>query len=198
MKQVTQLLLISLLVIYSTAVSAQGCSKGIEAAITTASVKITDIKDPVLSAMKGDGITGYEGGLFLKFSIAMLYVKPKVLFHYEEGAVNYTLNETEQSSTFSTGKILVPVLIGVKFLPPVLGIEAGPMFNYAVFTTKNFEGQKVDIAKSGIGYRIGLSADLSVLNLTVSYQGVKNNGSSTNIASYQSPDALVFGLGLKF
>src|SRR5256885_3486695 len=88
MKQLTSLALISLLFIYSSSVSAQGISKGIEAAFTTSTVKITDIPTipgKAISAINGDGITGYEGGLFLKFSLAMLYVKPKLLFHYEQG-----------------------------------------------------------------------------------------------------------------
>jgi hypothetical protein len=198
MKISIKLFLFALLLSLSSQLFAQGLSKGIEAAVTTSTIKISDIDNNTLSSIKGDNIMGYEGGIFLKFSVAMLYVKPKFLFHYEEGKLNYTLNTIEQNVTFSAGKVLVPVMIGYKFLPPVLNLEAGPVFNYLVFATKNFEGNKVDIEKAGLGYRVGLSADFSILNVAISYQGVKNNGSSTDLATYQSPNALVFGVGIKF
>jgi len=197
MKLTIRLTLISVLLFSSASSFAQSFAKGIEAAVTTSSVKITDIEDKAVSTIKGDGIMGYELGMFFRFKVAMLYLKPKVLFHYEEGKLNYTINTVQQSTTFSSGKILVPVLLGYNFIP-VLSLEAGPVFNYVVFATKNFEGEKVDVQKSGIGYRIGLNAEIKILNLTVSYQGVKNNGSSTSIATYDSPNAFVFGVGIKF
>jgi hypothetical protein len=197
MKRTIQLTLISVLLFSSASSFAQSLTKGIEAAITTSTVKISELEDKAVSAMEGDGIMGYEGGFWLRFKLAMLYIKPKVLFHYEEGKVDYTINYAAQSATFAAGKVLVPVLIGYKFIP-VLGIEAGPVFNYVVFATKDFDGEKVDVQKSGIGYRIGLSAEIKILHLTLSYQGVKNNGSSTSIATYDSPNAFVFGVGLAF
>jgi len=200
MKTLIRISLPTLLFLYTTSLFAQGISKGIEVAITTSTVKIADIDNKLITAIKGDGIMGYEAGLFLKFSTPILYVKPKLLFHYEEGDLKYYIEGTtaEQSTKFSSGKVLVPVLIGFKIIPPVLNLEAGPVFNYVVFATKNFEGNKVDVSKAGIGYRVGLSADLSILNLAVSYQGVKNSGSSTSLASYQTPNTLVFGIGIKF
>jgi hypothetical protein len=198
MKIRSKLFLFAFALLLSNQSFAQGLSKGIEVAVTTSTIKISDIDDNVINSIKGDNILGYEAGLFLKFSVAVLYVKPKVLFHYEEGDLNYTINTTEYSTKFSGGKLLVPVLIGYKFLPPVLNIEAGPVFNYLVFATKNFEGNKVDVEKAGLGYRVGLSADLSILNVGISYQGVKNNSSASDVASYQAPNTLVFGLGIKF
>jgi hypothetical protein len=186
-----------LMVVVCSNAFAQSFSKGLEAAITTSTVKISDIKDQSISSIKGDAVTGYEGGLWLRLKLGPLYVKPKLLFHYEEGKLDYTVNAAALSTTLSAGKILVPVLFGFKIIPPVLSLEAGPVYNYVVFATKNFEGNKVDIEKNGFGYRIGLNAEFSILNLTVSYQGIKNN-SSSGLASYSTPNMIVFGVGIKF
>jgi hypothetical protein len=198
MKTTIRLSFILLLISCTSSLSAQKLSGGFEAAVSTSSVKITDVHSAGLNTIKGKGIMGYEGGVLMRINVLVLYVKPKALFHYEEGELDYTVNLVEQSTTFSAGKILIPVLIGYKFLPPVLSLEAGPVFNYLVFATKNFEGNTVDLQKSGLGYRVGLNAQLSIINLTISYQGIKNKGSSTNISSYSAPDALVFGVGLIF
>jgi hypothetical protein len=175
----------------------QGIDKGLEGAITTSTVKITDIKDADGVTLKGDAIMGYEGGFWLRVKLGPLYVKPKLLFHYEEGKLDYTVNATAHNVTFSAGKVLVPVLLGFKFLPPVLSLEAGPVFNYVVTATKEIEGQDLDISKSGLGYRVGLNAEFSIIGITVSYQGVKN-ASSGSLAGYDTPNMLVFGVGIKF
>jgi hypothetical protein len=174
----------------------QSVAAGVEAAVTTSTVKISDIDGQTVSSIKGDGIMGYEGGFWLRLKLGPLYAKPKALFHYEQGDLDYTVNATKLSTTFSAGKILVPVLFGFKIIPPVLSLEAGPVYNYVVSATKNFEGHKVDVSKSGLGYRIGLNAEFSILNVTVSYQGVKNK-SSSSLAGYETPNTFVFGVGIK-
>ena len=170
---------------------------GIEGAITTSSVKITDIKDQFTEAIKGNDILGFEAGIFLRAGLGPLYIKPKLLLDYQGGTLSYNMSEADQSVTFYAGKVLVPVLVGYKFLP-ALGLEAGPVFNYLLFSKKDFNGNHVDLEKSGIGYRIGLNAELSILNLTLSYQGIKNNGSVTSAATYQTPDQLILGIGIQF
>ena len=170
---------------------------GIEGAITTSSVKITEIKNQFTDDVKGNNIMGFEAGMFLKAGFGPLYVKPKLLLDYQRGTLSYQENDAEQNVTFHAGKVLIPVLFGLKFLP-VVSLEAGPVFNYLLFSTKDFNGNHVDLERGGMGYRIGLNAELSMLNITLSYQGIKNNGSVTSSASYQTPDQLILGLGIQF
>jgi hypothetical protein len=196
MKKITTISLILFSLLCSSAAKAQ-LKFGGEIAITTSSVKITDIKDEFTDAVKGNNIIGYEGGIFLRVSIGPLYVKPKLLLDYQSGTLFYTSHGVEQSVNFHGGKVLIPVLVGFKFLP-VLSLEAGPVYNHFLFATKDFNGNHLDLEQGGLGYRIGLNAELGILNLTVSYQGIKNSGSATSAASYQSPDQLIFGLGIEF
>jgi hypothetical protein len=191
---------LSLLIITSLLFSSNSKAQlagGIEGAITTSSVKITDIKNQFTEAVKGNGILGFEAGVFLRVSLGPIYVKPKLLLDYQSGTLNYTVNTEDQTVTFYAGKLLIPVLVGYKFLP-VLALEAGPVFNYLIFSKKDFNGNNVDLEKSGLGYRIGLNAELSMLNIGISYQGIKNSGSATSSASYQTPDQLVLGIGIQF
>src|SRR6185369_8305167 len=160
-------------------------------------VKISEIDNKFTEVIKGSGITGFEAGLFLRQTLGPVYIKPKLLLDYQRGELQFIEGEAEHSVNFNAGKILIPVLVGFKFIP-ILSLEGGPVFNHILFVTKDFDGNHVDIKKDGIGYRIGLNAELSILNLTVSYQGIKNNGSITSSSSYQTPDQLVFGIGLGF
>jgi hypothetical protein len=196
MKSVIRNVIVILCLSYGSSLKAQ-IAGGIEGAITTSSVKISEVKNHFTDAVKGNGIMGFEGGVFLKVGLGPLYIKPKLLLDYQGGTLSYQANEAEQNVSFYAGKVVVPVLAGYKFLP-VLGVEAGPVFNHLIFAKKDFNGNHIDLEKSGIGYRIGLNAELGMLNLTLSYQGIKNNGSPTSFASYETPNQLILGLGIQF
>ncbi len=196
MKTIVRSLLLTICLLYCHTSKAQ-IAGGIEGAITTSSVKISEIKNQFTEVIKGDGIMGFEAGIFLRGSLGPLYIKPKLLLDYQKGTVTYVVNEAKENITFYAGKVLVPVLVGYKIFP-VLGVEAGPVFNYLLFSKKDFNGNHVDLKKSGMGYRIGLNAELSIFNLTLSYQGIKNNGSYVSEASYETPDQIVIGLGIQF
>ena len=188
---------LTMLVLFCALRSSAQVSGGIEAAVTTSSIKIADIKNDFTNAINGNSIFGYEAGVFLHASIGPLYVKPKLLLDYQQGTLSYIANETNQNVTFHAGKMVIPVLFGFNFFPS-LSLEAGPVYNYLLFETKDFNGTQVDIAKSGLGYRIGACAQLGILGITASYQGLKNPGSSTSTASYSTPNQFILGLGLEF
>jgi hypothetical protein len=196
MKTVIRNFLIALCLVQPDFLNAQ-IAGGIEGAITTSSVKITQIKDQLTEAVKGNDVRGFEAGVFLRAGCSHLYIKPKLLFDYQRGTLSYQVNEEKQDVTFYAGRILVPVLIGYKILP-FLGIEAGPVFNSLLFSKKDYIGNEIDLKKSGMGYRFGLNAEVSILNLTLSYQGIKNSGDPLSSASYETPDQFILGLGLQF
>jgi hypothetical protein len=177
-------------------VHGQSIAPGIEAAITTSKIRISDIQQ-IESEIKGNGILGFEAGVFLRGSIGPIYIKPKALLDYQGGSLQFNMNNEEQNVSFHIGRVLIPVLVGFKFLP-VLGIEAGPVYNHILYATKDVNGNRLEMKKDGIGYRIGLNASLSKLNLTISYQGIKNSGSFASAASYQTPNQMVFGVGFEF
>jgi len=197
MKTLMKMVIVSACLISTSVVKAQGLSGGIEGAFTTSSVKISEIGQSFTDAINGDGIKGFEAGLFLNQDLGPLYIKPKLLLDYQSGPMKYSIDEVDHEVHFQAGKLLIPVLIGFRFFP-ALGIEAGPVYNHILFVTNDFNGYEVDVKKDGIGYRIGLNARLSILNLTVSYQGLKNNGSVTSSSTYQTPNQLIFGVGLQF
>jgi hypothetical protein len=197
MKNLIKIVVVSLCLMSASALKAQGLSGGVEGAFTTSSVKISEIGHSFTDAINGSGIKGFEAGLFLNQDLGPFYIKPKLLLDYQSGPMKYSVDEVDQEVHFQAGKLLIPLLVGFRFFP-ALGIEAGPVYNHILFVTNDFNGYQVDLKKDGIGYRVGLNARLSILNLTVSYQGLKNNGSVTSASTYQTPNQLIFGVGLQF
>ena len=178
-------------------VSAQSLTGGITAGVSTGSVKITDIPDGFINVIKGNNITGFNAGVFAKLSISPFYIKPQLLLNYRHGSLDvYKSDASIGSNDFSMEKLEIPLIFGFKILGP-LNLEAGPLYNYILNSTNDFNGTDVQLSKSGLGYRAGASLDFGKLNLYVHYQGITNNsGSSTDVSTYQSPYELIFGLGL--
>lgn len=180
----------------ATGLHAQMLSGGITAGVSTGSAKIYDIPGGLVNVIKGNNIMGFNAGVFAKLDLSPFFIKPQLLLNYRYGSLDiYIADAIVSSKDFSMEKIEIPLLFGFKVLGP-LNIEAGPVYNYILHSTNDFNGNNVKITKSGLGYRAGVSADLGKLNLFIHYQGITNKTSgSTDVSTIQSPYELVFGLG---
>src|SRR5437660_994596 len=116
MKKGIMLIVLMTSLFAGSSLKAQLLSAGVEGAVTTSSVRISDIKNEFTDAIKGTGILGFEAGFFARSGIGPVYIKPKLLLDYQGGTLQYNLNQEEQNVTFRAGKLLVPVLVGFKFI----------------------------------------------------------------------------------
>jgi hypothetical protein len=186
-----------ILIIASSKVNAQ-INAGIFAAFTTSSVKIDDIPSDFTNTIEGSDLKGFEAGLFLKGRITAFYIKPMALLHYSHGNISADMKDANAvTEGFSLSKFEIPILAGLNIIGP-LSIEAGPVFNYLITSTDNFNGHEITLDKSGSGYRAGISAEFNRISLTISYQGIRNNNSSSAVSALKIPNELIFGAGLKF
>ena len=196
MKTIIKTILIILFIASQT--SAQMLSGGIAAGVSTSSVKITEIHTGFGDVITGHDIHGFEAGLFARAGFDPFYVKPLLLLNYRQGTVDvYSADVVMESADYTMSRLLIPVMFGFKIIGPA-GIEAGPVYNYVISSTKNIGGNEVKVMKNGLGYRVGAAAEFGRLILNVSYQGIKNNASGAQgISSYASPNELIFGIAVK-
>lgn len=187
-----------LLMVFAVQTSAQKISGGIQAGITTGSVKITGIPNSFVNTIKGDNIMGYEAGLFLKLGIGPFYVKPELLMNHRSGEVNIEseTNASTQTVDFKINRLEVPFMFGLELIGP-LAIEAGPVYNKVLNVTENFNNESVSIKQGGVGYRVGALAELGRVVLGVHYQGLKINSAESSESNFSLPSELIFSLGLR-
>ena len=180
----------------SAQLKAQMFSGGIMAGVSTSTVKVSHINDAFANSINGKNILGFEGGVFAQLDVNPFYIKPMLLASYQGGTADFTDSDGKlKSSMFRDGKLEVPVLLGLKFFR-VLGIEAGPVYNW-LFYEKNDVNDALKIAPSGFGYRVGANVDLAIINLGVAYQGLTNNSSNSGNSTFQSPNELIFNIGIR-
>lgn len=196
MKNAKKYLILIFCILVAHHANAQKLGGGFEVGISTTALKIKDIKDSLISNVEGNNFFGIEGGVFLKISAGPVYAKPKLLLSYQRGTVDFIADSEKQNVTVSGGKILVPVLFGLK-LSDLLSIEAGPVYNRIISLTKDFNGHQIEVKPDGLGYRVGVSVALNQLFLTASYQGIKN-GSSSSLSSFETPSQFILSAGIDF
>lgn len=198
MRKSIRIIITSLILVYVTNHSTAQVSGGITAGVSTSSVSISKIPDNFSKTIKGDNLIGFNAGVFAKLEIGPLYAKPQLLLEYKRGTVlvrEADILTTEQ--TFSMEKLSIPVIFGFNIIGP-LSIEAGPVYNYILGTSGSImDNEDISIKRSGLGYRAGASAGFGRLNVFVHYQGIYNKASSSSDdATFESPNELIFGLGL--
>lgn len=165
---------------------------GIMAGVSTGAVEMKDIDQGFTDVVKGKNIMGYEMGIFLKLKAGPIYVKPIMAYAYQSGRVVYD----GENVAYKANKIAFPILLGLNLVGP-LSIEAGPVYNYLLNVTHQFDSYDWDFNKNGLGYRFGLALDFGQLILNLSYEGVSYSLGNSR-SDYKEPYKLIFGAALKF
>ena len=176
---------------------AQTYTTGVYLGVSTTSVSISHMGNSLTNTIKGNGILGFEGGLFERFCFGVVFIKPMLLAGYQGGTVTYYNNDGSiNTSKFNYGNIEVPVLLGLRLFK-LLRIEAGPVYNWIY--SANFDGNDaIKVNPSGLGYRIGANVELGIINLGFAFQGITNASSGSSTATFTSPDELIFSVALCF
>ncbi len=176
---------------------AQSSTTGITLGATTTSVNISNTGNAFTNTIKGNNITGFEAGLFERFNLGPVFIKPTLLVGYKGGTATYYNNDgSVNSSKFDYGNIEFPLLFGLRILGPIR-IEAGPVYNWIYMTQYN-EDNSIKVDPSGLGYRVGANVELGPINLGMAYQGLTYNPDGSTSTTFKSPNELIFSVALCF
>lgn len=185
--------------------TAQEFAVGILGSVSTGPVKISDIGNAFTDEMKGKNVYGYEGGLYFKIMEDRFYLKPQLLYSAREGELEYLQSDPEifsgikRTADFKIESFEAPVLLGWTIIDPQLSVEAGPVYNYIVIMTEDYNGYPLELAKNGFAYRVGLASEIGPVIIQGGFQGLTHRGGlsrGTEKASYREPYRLFLGLGL--
>ncbi|MEP7267688.1 MAG: outer membrane beta-barrel protein [Saprospiraceae bacterium] len=197
MKKILFYAIVAFFMLSSTKQNAQSFTTGISLGVSTGTVKVSELNSAITNTINGKNIYGFEGGIFSRLNLDPLFIKGMALVAYRGGLSDYISDDgTIIRSKLNVGKIEIPLLLGLRILGP-LRIEAGPVFNY-IFNETHSADNSFNLKKSGLGYRAGVNLEFGFLNIGLAYQGIKNKGSITSSSSYETPDELIFTLGIGF
>lgn len=172
-----------------------GFSGGIIGGFTMGAVEIRDLDEAFSQNIEGD-MYGFEAGVYAKFQLDPFYIKPMALYNFRRGSVDYSdASNTSQRSDITLHKVEVPLLLGLHIVGP-LNIEAGPVYNYLISVTDQYNSQTVDVGRNGLGYRAGANLELGGVTLGLSYEGAFYSSESGNGTFYE-PYKVVLGLGIR-
>lgn len=167
-------------------------SGGITAAASTGAVEMENMDQGFRDVVNGKNITGFEGGIFLKYKAGPVYIKPMAMYTYQSGTVTYN----GEDFSYKASKVGVPLMFGLHVIGPV-ALEAGPVYNYLVDVNRQYGEYNWQAGRNGLGYRAGLALNFGALSLNASYEGMTFMRSSNQIG-YKEPYRLLFGAALSF
>lgn len=152
-----------------------------------------------------DAEWGFQGGVFMRFSLGALYIQPELLLATATNSISY--EEVEGSGVpviynQKFNKLNIPILIGFKLGP--LRLNAGPAASVLIADPKEIiEG--TTYKKATFGYQAGLGVDLfNKLTIDLRYEGNLNQfGDEITIGDQTFPfddrtGALLVQVGLIF
>ncbi len=187
--------LVATLVLLNSGYSQSKFNLGLTLGISSSTVEVSEIGNTFTNTIKGNNIVGVEGGLFARYNMNPLFLKGMFLIAYSGGLSTFRNDDgTFNKSKFATGKLELPLLIGLKIIGP-LRVEAGPVINW-VFSETHDADKSIKIRKVGAGYRIGANVEFGILNLGLAFQGLKNSSNDNSTATYSRPSELIFSLGI--
>jgi hypothetical protein len=171
-------------------------SGGLLGGISLGAVELDDLDEAFSESIEGTNIYGFEAGVYAKLLINPFYVRPALLYDYRNGEVTYReQNNGSQTTRFSQHKLEVPVLFGLHIVGP-LNVEAGPVYNYVMAITEDYNTNQVDVGRSGLGYRVGVIGEFGGFLLGLSYQGAAYSSGSGN-ATLHEPYKIIVGVGIR-
>jgi len=139
-------------------------------------------------------MAGVEAGIYTKFKFGFLYLRPMAVASFLHGTVTSTVAETEKESGFNLTTIEVPVLGGLDILG-VVGLEAGPSWNYIASYTSSVEGTSLGLSRHALGYRAGVRVNLTRVGLFAHYGGILNKQKGETV-DLERPSRMIFGVTL--
>lgn len=200
MKTMSKYLAFVILLIAALNSKAQLFGGGLVGGVSTSAVKIENIGNKFTNLIKGNDVYGFEAGFFAKLQVRPFYIKAMGLYNFNSGNVTYQTQDdngvvTTHTNNFDFQKFEIPLLGGFEI--GILGIEAGPVYNYIIQSTNSFDVNNVNIQRNGIGYRVGAVVTLGWFLAHVSYEGAAYYSSNVDNATFKEPYKLVFGIGVK-
>jgi len=181
---------------YSTSFAQVQFSGGFLGGVSLGAVEVNDLDDAFAEGIEGNNIYGFEAGVYAKLLINPFYIRPALLYDYRNGEVTYREQTSgSQTTRFSQHKLEVPVLLGLHIIGP-LNVEAGPVYNYVMAVTEDYNTNQVDIGRNGLGYRVGVIGEFGGLLLGLSYQGAAYSSGSNN-ATLSEPYKIILGVGIR-
>lgn len=183
-------------------VNAQDFNLGLRAGVNLFDISVSEFQNSsgmVQSVKGGDRKLGYHAGIYGQVSIATFFIRPELLYTFQNSEVQYTDNGGEEKSLeIDYSRFDVPVIVGAKLGPLRLGL--GPVASFAI--SKPDEAFDKSLKDATFGYQAGIGLDLGSLSIDLRYEGALSKyAESVTIEgqSYQADSRTnMFMLGIGF
>jgi hypothetical protein len=155
-----------------------------------------DIRDRYLgfeNDIRGENLLGYSVGMFGQFWSGPVLFRPELHYQFNAGVVEMW----GEPNDFRMHKLEMPLMVGLNLVGP-LCIEAGPTWGYILSATEYYNDTRVELAKMGMGYKVGAGLQFSQMFVNMHFQGAAYyGGDGSGRTTFYEPFKVSLGVGVK-
>ncbi len=198
-----KLILGTALFLVTLTVKAQGVDFGLRLGANLFDIAVSEFKNSngtVQSIESGDRKLGYHAGIYGQVSIATFFIRPELLYTFQNSEVQYTDNGgAEKTLEIDYSRFDVPIIVGAKLGPIRLGV--GPVASFAI--SKPDGAFNKSLKDATFGYQASLGVDLAGFSIDVRYEGALSKYAESVTIDGQSYQAdsrttmFMLGLGIE-
>jgi hypothetical protein len=168
-------------------------SAGLVLGVSNESVRITHRFLGFETVYEGRENYGYAIGIYGQGWYGPAYMRPELTYQFNGGQIW----DENSSNDFRIHKLEMPIMFGVKAVGPFC-LELGPTLGYVLYSTRVYDNNAMDLAKLGIGYRLGVGLQFNRMFLNLAYQAaVYNAGEYSDRTTFREPYKVGLNVGIQ-
>ncbi len=154
---------------------------GVKAGLSTANVKIEEVRNDPWQYAKAENVTGYHVGAFARLQFAGLFVQPEAILTSTGGKVEVSSPDNSSPvhvEDIEFNRLDVPIMLGYNFFQ-VLRVQAGPVSSTLLSARREGEDIQEYMNRADWGVQAGIGLDLGSFTADVRYERINRQYSNT-------------------
>ena len=165
---------------------------GVMFGLSNSSIDVQDRFLGIDNSIIGSNLLGYSVGSYGQVNSGPVFFRPGLEYQFNAG----TISSWGWADDFRLHKLELPLVVGVRIAGP-FSIEGGPTWDYVLSATRDYGDTEVNLAKMGLGYRVGAGLQFDRIFFNLNLHGTAYyRTESSGRAAFTEPFKVSAGMGV--
>jgi len=154
---------------------------GVKAGLSTANVKIQEVRNDPWQYARAENVTGYHAGAFARLQMGGLFVQPEAILTSTGGRVEISRADNTMPvhvEDIKFTRLDVPLMVGYNFFN-VLRVQAGPVSSSLLSARREGQSIKEYMDNADWGLQAGVGLDIGSITADVRYERINRQFTNT-------------------
>jgi hypothetical protein len=175
--------IVMLIALIATSVAAKAqIQAGVKAGLSTANVKIQEVRNDPWQYAKAENVTGYHAGAFARLQLGGLFVQPEAILTSTGGKIEVTNADNTipvRVEDIKFNRLDVPIMVGFTLFN-MLRVQGGPVSSTLLSARREGQDIKEYMENADWGFQGGVGVDIGSITADVRYERVNRQFTNTS------------------